>query len=55
MACLWCQKLFSEHNKEELVICIDWIQNQLHIISQNYVKLLDSIPTVATRGNGKSK
>lgn len=38
MACLWCQQQFNEHTKEELVVCITWLQDKFHIICENHRK-----------------
>jgi hypothetical protein len=42
MACLWCQKSFNEHTRDELLICVVWIQNRMHEIAENYRKLFEA-------------
>jgi hypothetical protein len=39
MACLWCQRPFDLHSKEELIICIDWLHKQFSIVCDNHTKL----------------
>lgn len=43
MACLWCQKLFEDHTKEEIIICAKWIQEQLDNIAQNHRNFYEKI------------
>lgn len=43
MTCLFCQKPFKEHTHEELLICIDWIQNQVTHISENFRRALEAV------------
>lgn len=39
MACLFCQKSWSDHNKEEYSICADWVQNNLSIMATKLSKI----------------
>jgi len=34
MGCLYCQRRFEIHTKNELIDCIEWIQDQHHIRSE---------------------
>lgn len=43
MTCLWCQKLFEDHTKEEIIICVKWIQEQLDNIAQNHRRFYEKI------------
>ena len=40
MSCLQCQKKFEDHDKLELIYCIEWIQEQHHIRSEQVRKLI---------------
>jgi len=41
MACLWCQKQFPDHTLTEIVFCINWIQTQHGIRSEQYSKTFE--------------
>jgi vesicle coat complex subunit len=47
MACLRCQKHFSEHDESELFICINWIQNK-------FSEQSESIRQTTLRGLGSA-
>jgi len=34
MGCLCCQKQFEDHSGKELIECITWIQDKLHLRSE---------------------
>lgn len=50
MTCLCCQKQFEDHDKHELIKCIEWIQDIHHIRSEQIRKIAERVEYLKKHG-----